>query len=467
MLKKILTEKRALAAIVVFGALFLIVPNIIRLEYFDNYMLGQIPYYHAKIARDIMQGTLYPRNHYPFDPYDYLLAFAGKHLGILTATNLIPFAAGVLSTILFFILLRRFGFTLNQTSLIVLFWVISPLYIYSFTVSNPFAIIILLNLAGFSLLLSRRLTWLSIPVFAIIPFFGIQHAVLTILLIFFYSIKDRERLRQCTAAVLLLFAISACLVYFGIYGLQNHASFGETNLLQDNIVGLGAVLGFSLITVILAMIGLLKSWNKRNIFASIYIMLILLFTASYFLNIQFKFILNIGISLYAALGLIAIIRMKWEQKLIRNLTLMILILGISFSSMFYVYRLSFMGPSIATINNLEWLGNNSVHGDVVLSDYRNGYWIEYFSGREAGVSPDSTRETYNETLQLLRTRNEEKALVLLEKYHIRYVFIDSKTLEDMKDGNNRIGLLFLMQNSADFEMVRKNQGFEIWKFTGS
>ncbi len=461
-----LTEKRAFAVVIAFGVLFLLVPNIIRLAYFHNYMLGEVPYYHAKIAEDIMQGTLYPKNEYPFDPYNYLLAFAGRYVSILTATNLIPFIAGVLSTVFFYLLLRRLGFTLNQTSLIVLFWVISPLYVYSFTVSNPFSIIILLNLLGFWFLLNRKLSWLSIPVFALIPFFGIQHAVLTILLLFFYSMRDRSRLRQCTAAILLLFAESACLVYFGVYGMQNQASFGYTNILQDNIVGLGAVLGFSFITMMLAVIGLVKSWKKRDIFASLYIILILLFSASYFLNSQFKIILNIILSLYAALGLIAIIRMKWEQRLIRNLTLMILILGIVFSSVSYMHRLSFMGPNLSTIDNLTWLGNNTRQGDVVLSDYMNGYWIEYFSGRKAAVRPDSDYIAYNETLALLRTRNEERARQLLEKYRITYIFVDSKTLADMKDENNRIGLQFLMQNSADFVMVRRNKGIEIWRYKG-
>jgi len=467
MLDKYITEKRAFLAVVIFAVIFLIIPNLIRFAYFDNYMLGEVPYYHAKIAGEIMQEKVNINNDYQFNPYNYLLAFFGSYLNILTATNLIPFIAGVLSTIFFYFILREFKFTIKQTSLIVLFWIISPLYIYSFTVSNPFSIIILLNLSGFYFLIKKRLSWISIPILSLIPLFGVQHAILTILLLFFYSIKNKEKLILCTSIILILFTISAGLIYFDVYDIQKKVSFEEKNLLQDNIVGIGALLGFNIFTIILAMIGLVRSWKSKHIFASLYIILILLFSASYYINSQFKIILNIMICLYAGLGMIAIVRMQWEQKLIRNLTIIILVLGIVFSSLSYVQRLSFMDPDLDLIDNLVWLRENSRTNEVVLSHYKNGYWIEYFSGRPASVKSNSEFESYNETLLLFKMRNEENALELMNRYDIKYIFVDRKTLDLMMDENNRIGLGFLMDNSADFEKVKDGEEIDIWKYERS
>jgi len=126
-----------------------------------------------------------------------------------------------------------------------------------------------------------------------------------------------------------------------------------------------------------------------------------------------------------------------------------------------------MDPDLDLIDNLVWLRENSRTNEVVLSHYKNGYWIEYFSGRPASVKSNSEFESYNETLLLFKMRNEENALELMNRYDIKYIFVDRKTLDLMMDENNRIGLGFLMDNSADFEKVKDGEEIDIWKYERS
>jgi hypothetical protein len=452
--------------VILCAIIILLIPNFIRFFYFDNFMLGEISYYHANVAQDIISND-YNIEESGFNAYNYIIAYTGKYTNILTATNFIPFFAGILSIFFFYILLQNLNFNLNKTTLITLFWIISPIFIFSFTVSNPFSIIILLNISGFYFFTRKKYSWVSIFVFCLIPFFGVEHTLLTSIFILFYTFKNKNKLIISTISIILLICISFLIIsHFG-YTPPKNIILEDSNIIQNNLVGLGAILGFNIFVIILSAIGIIKSWRKKHAFLSIYIIIILLFTTSYYLDSQFKMILNILFSVYAALGFIIILKMKWEEKLIKSLTLFILIIGILFASFSYIHRLSYMEPNIETIETLTWLKSNSNPNENVLSHHKNGFLIEFFSSKTATITSFSNQKLFNETNLLFKLRNEEKIIEILNKYEIKYIIVDQKTKDLMIDNNNRLGLEFLMKNSAMFKKIKDNKNVDIWKYQKS
>ncbi|MBT3408506.1 hypothetical protein HN415_07530 [Candidatus Woesearchaeota archaeon] len=123
-----------------------------------------------------------------------------------------------------------------------------------------------------------------------------------------------------------------------------------------------------------------------------------------------------------------------------------------------------MEPNIKTIEILTWLKSNSELNENVLSHHKNGFLIEFFSNRPTIINSFSDNQIYNDTNLLFKLRNEEKVIEILNKYEIKYIIVDEKTKKLMIDENNRLGLEFLMENSAMFKKIKDEKNIDIWKF---
>jgi len=369
--------------VVLAAFIVLIIPHFIRFAYFNNYMLGNEPYRDALVAEALIEGH---------DPehtiYHSVIAIVGKYTGVLTAINAIPFIAGILSTILFYLTLKRFKIKLENRFMATLLWIISPIFIYGFTVSNPFSIILLLNIAGFHYFVVQRYSYVSLIFFALIPFFGWINSLLTAALVLMYTIQNKDKSMVCIAGIAVMVLISI------LVGQGATERVVDDNIIQDNIAGLGALIGFNVFVLLLAGIGIIKSWKSKN--AWLYFLFILLLGLSYYSS-EYKIILNILISLYAAIGFAALRKMQWDLVPIRNLTILLLGLGLVFSSVSYVNRLSFMEPGPLLVDSLLVLRAESDSESVILSHKDNGFWIEFFSSRRALLNSRSDDTAINET----------------------------------------------------------------------
>jgi len=449
MLKKIVS-------LVIMAVAVLLIPHLVRFAYFDNYMLGDTPYFHARIAQqvldegfvtiDSLDGSIVE-----FNAYHYILAAVGSIIGVLTATNFLPFIVGLVSIVLLYMILRKFQ--VEYAFIICIFTIISPLFIYTFTVSNPMAIVVLINLAGIYLLSVRP--WTSVFAFAFIPFFGLVNTIVSTVLVLAYCHKFKIKKCGVIISVLLLGTIAS------VFIVRPVLQISSGNLPQDNLVDLGATLGFNLFALLLAGAGLIKVWKQKRQ-PRILLLMIILGLAS-FADSDMKILLNLIIAPFSAIGFIALYKMKWELRLVRNLTVLILTFALIFTVISYIHRISFMEPDMDTIDALVWLNQNSIPGEKVLSHQENGFFIEFFSNRPTIVDARSINDDLsNKTTTLYQTRNEETAESELDHLDITYIFVDDKTRQLMIK-ENLVGLEFLMENSESFELVY-DQKVEIWKF---
>ena len=85
-----LTEKNTLIYVMLAAVIVLLIPFLVRFLFYDNIMIGDESYYHANIARQIIeQNQLIHDSNYVFNPYQLVLASAGYFVGVEFASKLI------------------------------------------------------------------------------------------------------------------------------------------------------------------------------------------------------------------------------------------------------------------------------------------------------------------------------------------------------------------------------------------
>lgn len=413
----------------------LLLPHTIRLENFGNYVPGEEPYCHMAMAGD-STGNL----------YHVILGAVSQRIGIFTAANFLPFAIGSACVILFYFLLKHYTANIYHRLLAALLWIVSPIFVYSFSVPEPGSLLLLIGLAG--LLLLNTYAWLSIAVLPLAGLFDpISAALVCIVILPFKNKKIVTANIALTAAVLLM---------SGNFHIPGFEVPGVAEAVSSNISGFGTLSGFNAFALILSMIGMIKSWknSRRQFFALLFIGVgSLLFPSQ-------KVLLNAFLAYYGGIGLVVMYNRNWELNLIRNATIILLVFALSYSTVANIYSMSSMEPSLERIAGLSLLKDITEPGDVILSHPQNSCWIRFFGERKPLLSPGRVPEN---ALELLRTRNEETAVARFREYNTSHIFLDSRTRELMYQ-DNVLGLGFVMENSAHFRQESVHRGFEIWAF---
>ena len=232
--------------------LVLTLPNLLRWTDNNPTLIGAPSYYYLNVIKEIDSFTLYD------NLYLSLLAVNFNHS--LFFFKLIPFILGILSTLLLINIIKKLGLSPKNQFFFLTFLILSPAFIYTFTVLNHYSLFIFLLFLGFFLLLNQNnfLNHLSWPVFLIIPFFDISSSLLTLLLLgAYYWIKKDPKIK----IPVLVVAISA------LFNFKKPLLLGPYHS-QDLIINffsdLGGLFGISLLVILLASIGILATWKSKN-----------------------------------------------------------------------------------------------------------------------------------------------------------------------------------------------------------
>ena len=156
-----------------------------------------------------------------------------------------------------------------------------------------------------------------------------------------------------------------------------------------------------------------------------------------------------------------------NSSAIKNLTILAIICGISFSTISYIERISNLEPNNEVISSLEWLKNQPQ--GVVLSHYEKGFWIETIAGKSVVMdglfdySPN-VEERYADSNIIFNSRSLKTTSEILDKYEIRYIWIDHKMKGGQVWDKENQGLLFILRNSERFKRVYSLDEIEIWAY---
>ncbi|MBI3051556.1 hypothetical protein HYY74_03795 [Candidatus Woesearchaeota archaeon] len=437
-------------------------PYAIRIAAGENLLYGDQPYYHARIARQILEGTItlkdaliYNERPHFLGPYHVLLAYASKITGVHAASIVLPLLLGIASFAVFYIIISRAIPDAKKQAMVAVLLVTSPIFIATFSQSSPQGLPILLCLLGYLMLNNRKTTIPGFILLASTIIFGLFNAGLAlVLLVSHYTTKNRTKL---TYLALLGTAFLASMAYYALFAQRPAAGSLPSTIISD----LGGY-GFGAFTLLLFTTGIVLSWKKKNYYTLPYYLLLYI-SAAVFLDIRMLPYLSLPVAIFAGEGLYSISTAKWEMETIKKLTILLIACGLVFSTASYINRLHREGPGNEELQALEWLRQQP--DGLVLSHYSNGFVIEYYSQKPVLLNSflvEYLKNRYLDSEEIFSSRNLQNTERLLNKYDVRYIYIDSAMKSGKVWNKGDEGLLFLFRNKDAFQLAYKTENVEIW-----
>ena len=401
------------------------------------------------------------------NPYSLLLAVFGLLISVKIAALLFPVLFGILSVLFIGFLLQKYIKNIKKRAAILLLFILSPVFIYTFSASSLSFLFFIFVISFFLLSLRNSYSLLSMVSFLFIPFFGLLHVLIVLcFLVVFYLLTKIEKNHFFASVLILLVSSIVLKVSFSVKNSVIVLDFFKL-FLSD----LGAQAGFSIFLLLLTAIGLIVTWKFKYKLWPLYILFIVLTVFSLFIDNVSNIYLNILFCIFAGAGIDYLFKMRWQLKFIKKAAIFLLFLGIIFSATSYDSRVASSSPSIEFIEGINFLEEYDLNQGVVLSHPKNGFVIGYFS--ELPVVIDSNYYTtkhgrfVKDDIEIIfKTKHMRDVLPLLQKYKIRYVVIDGSMGNGLVWNRLDQGLLFLLQNSEKFKNIYTDTGVEVWEYIG-
>jgi asparagine N-glycosylation enzyme membrane subunit Stt3 len=263
-------------------------------------------------------------------------------------------------------------------------------------------------------------------------------------------------------------AVSLLLFYLPFYmknGLPRAAA--PENLLQAFISDFGGMAGFSAFTLLLAAFGLVIVWRVKKVHtASFFAAALILF---YFFFSYATVYSNFAAAVAAGVAFSRLASMRWQLKVIRDISLLILLCGTIFSAVSYSLRIGNAQPYPEMADSLEWVKENSGADDAVFSFESNGFWIERYAQRKVLMDglfeyAPYYEEYLNDSLILFNTLDIRETRKMIEKHGIKFILITDQMRNGAVWQKPDQGLLLLLKNRETFKEAYTTRGIEIYEY---
>ncbi|MFW5852696.1 MAG: hypothetical protein ACOCUR_01580, partial [Nanoarchaeota archaeon] len=222
--------------------------------------------------------------------------------------------------------------------------------------------------------------------------------------------------------------------------------------------------GLSVMTTVLFLYGFFKSFVDKE--ANV-LQLIFIGAVPFFLLFELRSLYVIGflMSIFAAKGISSLIERNWYSDDLKKLTLLIIFCGIIFTTLSYAGRIDTFEPTENQYYSLSWLETEPC--GVVLSRPGFSYYIQYLSSKPVIINDFDTNKVIESDIErIFMSRNLDETVSLLRKYNVRYIYIDSETIDHYWDARDD-GLMFLFRNKENFRKIYENEKLvSIWEFIG-
>lgn len=457
-------DTKTLIIILLLAGLLLVTPYFIRIWSGNPYIINSESYNNIRLLNSA-HGAYYDalQNRHVSINILYLLPDSYSFF----VSRILPLLLGIGSVILSFFVLKKYNMNIKNIMAILFLLIVSPIFMYTFSDFNSYAITIFISLLIVHLILEDK-TLIGGIIFCILPFIDIYGAVISFIFICIYIFSHSKIIKS--RGIFIIVAVASVIIsimcnYFLGYNVFVHMPFEKSNILTD----IGANIGYSFSSIILSIIGLVLLWEKglRNL--AIYSSVIILLVLSAF-NTFLRIYLNSLLVIYAGFAFMYLMRRKWSIQVIKRVTILLIICSILFSTLVYTTNLVKSKPNPDYVDALSFIKTHSLTQESVLSTEDNGYMIEYFAQRNAYIDQKTSSQEKYKLLEfdtILMSRNLARTEGLLNKNNIRYIFMDADFKQQLEE---KQGLLLLIQTSNKFQQVYKNDNAEVWMYipgTGS
>lgn len=435
----------------------------------QTFPLGSQPYIHLLLVQQLHDGTapaLTGRT-IPVHPFHYLLAFVsqGNHGLLKAGIIIIPLLCGLVSLLLISYLFSVFGVGGVTKNMALLALLLSPAFLFTFTVagSDAFAIAVLLAGAAAFVSSSRFLPVLGAVLLLFSATFSLFHALLILFFLGLYLFSCNMFHKKVLATISLFSVLLVILVAQHPFYVPYHIVPLTINMMVSDF---GSISGLSLFFVILFFTGLVVAWKEKRIYAPLYL-LVLFLTPAIVLYPQLLIYFACAAAFFVGKALSYFKESSWHFRSVGKITLFVIILGLLFSSLSYATRLKESSPLADQISGLVSLDEYAPSDSVVLSVPEMGYFIEYFAQRPVLLDESLSEPLHARRLKdadtIFHSRNLDETSAVLVRNNINFIVIT----KDMKTGgvwdHPDEGLLFLLRDSETFKNIYAAPSLEIWE----
>jgi hypothetical protein len=438
--------------------LLLLLIIVLSIPLFSNYLadkpliMGGESYYHLSQAKEINA------NNYFYFPLKIVVSLIPENYFFV-----LPVILAALSLLIFLRLANNLRFDRKFTLFFLGLLIISPAFILTFITISAYSIYFFLIILGFLLLTEKNKTlkYFSVIPFTLTAFIDVFSVIflLLILMVYFYLASEKKQHRTIKlnmGAILLLTLINFFThkipLILGPFHLQQ--------VIPDLVSDLGGLSGISFFTLLLALMGLTITWKKKNFYFS-YLFLPLVIIP-YIFNTQIIFHLSLVIIFFATTGIIKMFERNWNLVTIKKFTFFLLILGLLFSTLTYLDRVSDNGPSANDTETLLWMKDNFQDEKIIFSMPENSYFLSYFSHQKPFYSHHERNSGKEESYQqVYSSLYIHELFPLMEANNISIIYITEGMNKKL---SNEQGLLFLLKNER-FKLVHSHEGSEVWVFS--
>lgn len=476
---KIKINDRNATIFLIIAAVFLLAsPIIIKYIHTNSAVVGDDSYYNLRLINNVfskensIKDGFVERSNFA-TPYHFLMKLVGNYFNIEIAAEVFQLILGLCALMLFYAILTNFKVNLIVKFLSSIILILSPAYIWTFATINPFGLSIVCLLTAIYGYLSNDARWnsASFALFLLLMFFGITSAVTSIAVLISLIFLKKNMAKKIRTVLVLSIALFAILIIIYIYfgGLPQKTY--EINPFKFLISDFGSLIGFGIFEFILLIYGIILTWKMKKEFVPTYISIAILSIFGFYMGSYVNSYISFIAAVFAAIGFGFMIKRKWEMTTIKNLTILVLFCGLLFSTISYINRLSNSLPDEKIIDSLVWLKSASNEGDVIFSDSSRGLWIEYFSERKVLLDDKfifikNADNRFKDSSKIFYSRNLKETRELLNKYEVKYIFIDESMKKGIVWNEEQEGLLFLFRNPETFKNIYLKDGIEIWEYIG-
>ena len=440
--------------------LVLLVPFVMNYTLGKPLLNGSESYYHLSLAS---------QQHWFTGNYQFLLPMI-SYIPVLVLW-LSSFLMGIATIILFLFVLEDLKVDNKISFFFALLIIVSPFFIFAFTtLSSSGFFLFLLSLGFFLLVKGGKARFFALFSFFFATFFDLYSTFilfLTLLLFFWSDFYQSEGGREelfkpnlkkekfiFLAGVGVLFLIHLLILnqpfFLGPFYVQQ--------FIPDLISDLGGLSGISFFVFLLFVIGISITWKNRS-FGKIYFFLPVVFLGYYY-STQTVLITCVVILFFATVGLVHLLERKWLLQNVKKFTFLLLFLGILFSTLTYLNRLPFFGPSLDDERSLTWISKNTASEGIVFSDSLNADYITYFAQRKPFSFIRSNITVQNSTAAIFEAQYIQDLFPLLEQNNISIIYLNAQMKKTLP---SEYGLLFLLKNER-FKLVHSSGDSEVWMF---
>ena len=477
---KLNVKTNELVALILVAFLVLLSVHTIRYFFNNNILFGDENYYYLRNAESIRQDFSFIDKVTNRPIYDFgwplLLAIFNSVLGINIELlcRFLPLLIGLFTVVIFYLVLGEFDLEEKIKSFSCLLLIFSPPFIYSYSSCNNYGMAIFLSLLAFYYFLKDKIIN-SLVILILLSFFGISNIILLFLLsvigIFLRYRKKFFVSLKYFGIVFLVYSIFK-VPFWVKYGLPERVIFNVLDkefLFQHIFSDLGGLTGISIFTFLLAGLGLVSTWNKKSKYSLLYVSVLFLLIL-FLRNPSISFYLNLLLIVLVVYGFIFVIHTRWESELIKKMIIIVLIVGILFSSFSYIKFLYTLEPNQKTLDGLNVLKLENETG-VVFTYYANGNLVETITKKEAlldtvFVYNKNVNNKWEDSNKLFHTTDINTTIDIINTYNIKYIVIDKKMREGLIWERKDEGLLFLLKSTTTkFKKLYDNNEVEVWEIT--